>query len=59
MSNWSTALERRITEHTARVTVVGMGYVGLSRGGARPRAGQTGRGLDRELERGNPRQRGG
>jgi UDP-N-acetyl-D-mannosaminuronate dehydrogenase len=52
MSNWSTALERRITERAARVTVVGMGYVGLSRGGELARAGPTGRGRELDIERG-------
>jgi UDP-N-acetyl-D-glucosamine dehydrogenase len=58
MSNWSTALERRITEHTARVTVVGMGYVGLSLAVELARAGLTVRGIDLDLERVNRLNRG-
>jgi len=30
MSDWSSALARRIEERTAQVAVVGMAYVGLS-----------------------------
>ena len=58
MSNWSTALERRITERTARVTVVGMGYVGLSLAVELARAGLTVRGIDLDLERVNRLNRG-
>ena len=58
MSNWSTALERLITEHTARVTVVGMGYVGLSLAVELARAGLTVRGIDLDLERVNRLNRG-
>jgi UDP-N-acetyl-D-mannosaminuronate dehydrogenase len=41
MSDWSSALERRIEERTAQV---GMGYVGLSRAVELGRAGLTVRG---------------
>src|SRR4029079_3424806 len=53
MSNWSTALERRITEHTARVTVVGMGYVGLSLAVELARARLHGRGTHLDCARDN------
>ena len=58
MSDWTTALERRITERTARVTVVGMGYVGLSLAVELARAGLTVRGIDLDLERVNRLNRG-
>ncbi len=58
MSDWTTALERRITERTARVTVVGMGYVGLSLAVELARAGLTVRGIDLDLEGVNRLNRG-
>jgi UDP-N-acetyl-D-mannosaminuronate dehydrogenase len=44
MSDWSSALERRIEERSAQVGGVGMGYVGLSRAVELGRAGLTVRG---------------
>ncbi len=58
MSDWSTALEHRIKERTARITVVGMGYVGLSLAVELGRAGLTVRGVDLDLERVNRLNRG-
>ena len=58
MSDWSTALERRINERTAQVTVVGMGYVGLSLAVELARAGLAVRGIDLDLERVNRLNRG-
>jgi len=58
MSDWNAALERRIEERTAGVTVVGMGYVGLSLAVELARAGLTIRGIDLDLERVNRLNRG-
>jgi UDP-N-acetyl-D-glucosamine dehydrogenase len=58
MSGWKAALEQRITGRTARVTVVGMGYVGLSLAVELARAGLTVRGIDLDLERVNRLNRG-
>jgi UDP-N-acetyl-D-glucosamine dehydrogenase len=45
------ALQRKIEARTARVAVVGMGYVGLSLAVELARAGLTVRGIDTDLER--------
>lgn len=58
MSDWSSALERRIKERTAQVAVVGMGYVGPSLAVELGRAGLTVRGIDLDLERVNRLDRG-
>ena len=58
MSQWSAALDRRIKERIAQVTVVGMGYVGLSLAVELARAGLTVRGIDLDLERVNRLNRG-
>jgi nucleoside-diphosphate-sugar epimerase len=58
MSDWSSALERRIEERTAQVAVVGMGYVGLSLALELGRTGFTVRGIDLDLERVNRLNRG-
>ncbi|MGH7398050.1 MAG: nucleotide sugar dehydrogenase [Candidatus Rokuibacteriota bacterium] len=58
MPEWTTALEGRLRERTARVTVVGMGYVGLSLAVELARSGLTVRGIDLDLERVNRLNRG-
>jgi UDP-N-acetyl-D-glucosamine dehydrogenase len=58
MSDWSSALARRIEERTAQVAVVGMGYVGLSLALELGRTGFTVRGIDLDLERVNRLNRG-
>jgi len=58
MSDWGAALERRISERTAQVAVVGMGYVGLSLAVELARAGLAVRGIDLDLERVNRLNRG-
>lgn len=48
MTDWISALERKLKECAARVTVVGMGYVGLSLAVELARAGLAVRGISRE-----------
>jgi UDP-N-acetyl-D-glucosamine dehydrogenase len=49
--NWIDTLKDRIETRSARVAVVGMGYVGLSLAVELARAGLTVRGIDLDLER--------
>jgi UDP-N-acetyl-D-glucosamine dehydrogenase len=58
MSEWTAALERRIADRTARIIVVGMGYVGLSLAVELARAGIRVQGIDVDVERVNRLNRG-
>ena len=51
MTAWKDSLKRKIEERTARVHVIGLGYVGLSLAVELARAGFTVRGIDVDLER--------
>jgi UDP-N-acetyl-D-glucosamine dehydrogenase len=51
VTNWAESLKQKIQSRAARVTVVGMGYVGLSLAVELGRAGLTVRGVDLDLER--------
>jgi UDP-N-acetyl-D-glucosamine dehydrogenase len=51
VTNWSEVLKRKIETGTARVSVVGMGYVGLSLAVELAKAGLSVRGIDLDLER--------
>jgi UDP-N-acetyl-D-glucosamine dehydrogenase len=51
VTDWIDTLEQKIEARTARVTVVGMGYVGLSLAVELAKAGLTVRGIDLDLER--------
>ena len=51
MSGWKDSLERKIKDRTARVHVIGLGYVGLSLAVELARAGFVVRGIDIDLER--------
>ena len=51
MTNWAEVLEGKIADRSARVCVVGMGYVGLSLAVELARAGLHVRGIDLDLER--------
>ena len=51
MTDWVLTLKRKIETRTARVSVVGMGYVGLSLAVEVAKAGLTVRGIDLDLER--------
>ena len=51
MSAWKDALERKIAARTARISVIGLGYVGLSLAVELAKAGFTVRGIDVDLER--------
>ena len=51
MTAWKDSLKRKIEERSARVHVIGLGYVGLSLAVELARAGFTVRGIDVDLER--------
>ena len=51
MSRWKDSLERKIEDRTARVHVIGLGYVGLSLAVELAKAGFAVRGIDVDLER--------
>ena len=51
MSGWKDVLKGRIEDRTARVHIIGLGYVGLSLAVALAKAGFTVRGIDVDLER--------
>ena len=51
MSAWKDSLKSKIEERTARVHVIGLGYVGLSLAVELAKAGFTVRGIDVDLER--------
>ena len=51
MSGWKDSLKSRIEDRTARVHVIGLGYVGLSLAVELARAGFVVRGIDVDLER--------
>jgi len=51
VSQWAEALQAKITAGDARVSVVGMGYVGLSLAVELAKAGLVVRGIDLDLER--------
>ncbi len=51
MSAWKEVLEGKIAAKTARVQVIGLGYVGLSLAVELAKAGFTVRGVDVDLER--------
>jgi len=51
VSGWKDSLERKIKDRTARVHVIGLGYVGLSLAVELARAGFVVRGIDIDLER--------
>ena len=51
MTDLVTALKQKLLTRTARVSVVGMGYVGLSLAVELAKAGLTVRGIDLDLER--------
>jgi len=51
VTNWAESLKKKIETRAARVSVVGMGYVGLSLAVELARAGLTVRGVDLDLER--------
>ena len=51
MSAWKDVLERKIAARTARIQVIGLGYVGLSLAVELAKAGFTVRGIDVDLER--------
>ena len=48
---WTTALQDKLETGTARITVIGLGYVGLSLAVELAKAGLTVRGVDLDLER--------
>jgi len=51
VSGWKDSLKSRIEDRTARVHVIGLGYVGLSLAVELARAGFVVRGIDVDLER--------
>src|SRR6266849_4473251 len=51
MSAWKDILERKIAARTARIHVIGLGYVGLSLAVELAKAGFSVRGIDVDLER--------
>ena len=51
MSTWKEQLKSKIDDRTARVHVIGLGYVGLSLAVELAKAGFTVRGIDIDLER--------
>ena len=51
MTDWMQALKQKLETKTARVSVVGMGYVGLSLAVELAKSGLTVRGVDLDLER--------
>ncbi len=51
MTAWKDSLKRKIEDRSARVHVIGLGYVGLSLAVELARAGFTVRGIDVDLER--------
>ncbi len=51
MTDWAKTLKQKIESRTARVAVVGMGYVGLSLAVELAKAGLRVRGIDLDLER--------
>ncbi len=51
MSGWKDGLKRKIEDRTARVHVIGLGYVGLSLAVELARAGFAVRGIDVDMER--------
>lgn len=51
MNHWAHQLKEKLDTRTARVCVVGMGYVGLSLAVELAKAGLTVRGVDLDLER--------
>ena len=58
MNHWVTQLKGKLDTRTARVSIVGMGYVGLSLAVELAKAGLTVRGIDLDLERVNLLNRG-
>ena len=58
MNHWSKQLKEKLDTRTARVSIVGMGYVGLSLAVELAKAGLTVRGIDLDLERVNLLNRG-
>ncbi|HUG37546.1 MAG TPA: nucleotide sugar dehydrogenase, partial [Candidatus Limnocylindrales bacterium] len=51
MTDWSQTLKQKLSDRTARVSVVGMGYVGLSLAVELAKSGLRVRGIDLDLER--------
>jgi UDP-N-acetyl-D-glucosamine dehydrogenase len=58
VNHWSKQLKEKLDARTARVSIVGMGYVGLSLAVELAKAGLTVRGIDLDLERVNLLNRG-
>ena len=58
MNHWSKQLKEKLDARTARVSIVGMGYVGLSLAVELAKGGLTVRGIDLDLERVNLLNRG-
>ena len=58
MNHWSKQLKEKLDSRRARVSIVGMGYVGLSLAVELAKAGLTVRGIDLDLERVNLLNRG-
>ena len=58
MNHWSKQLKEKLDTRSARVSIVGMGYVGLSLAVELAKAGLTVRGIDLDLERVNLLNRG-
>jgi nucleotide sugar dehydrogenase len=58
VNHWSKQLKEKLDARTARVSIVGMGYVGLSLAVELAKAGLTVRGVDLDLERVNLLNRG-